>query len=49
MVTDSRQFTLFILYREPAMPAELLDEILVALEARNVDTGRLRLTGELIE
>ncbi len=49
VVTDSRQYTLFILYREPAMPVELLDEILVALTEKGVDTSRLELTGWLLE
>lgn len=49
VVTDSRQYTLFILYREPAMPAELLDQILVELEAKEVNISRLQLTGWLLE
>lgn len=49
VVTDSRQFTLFVLYREPVMPAGLFDEILGALGSKHVDTSRLEITGSLSE
>lgn len=48
-VTDNRQMTLFVLGREPAMSRERYDSILAALEAGQVDTTRLRVTGELYE
>ena len=49
VVTDSRQSTLFILYREAAMPTELYEAILDELAALGVDTSRLRLTGALTD
>lgn len=48
-VTDSRQSTLFILNREPAMSRERYDAILAELAALNVDTSRLRVTGVITE
>ena len=49
VVTDDRQFTMFVLARQPSMSQELYDSILAALEAKSVDTSRLRITGELTD
>ena len=49
VVTDNRQFTLFVLYRDAAMPRTLYDEIITALEAKNINTSKLRITGQLID
>jgi len=49
VVTDSRQETLFILFREPAMPGELYDSILDQLVAKEIDISRLRITGTVID
>jgi apolipoprotein D and lipocalin family protein len=49
VVTDSRQYTLFVLYREPEIPQALLDQILAELEAKNIDLSRLELTGGVVE
>ena len=48
-VTDNRQNTLFILYREPAMPRELYEDMVARLEAIEVDISRLRVTGEITQ
>lgn len=48
VVTDSRQFTLFVLSRTPEMSTELYNSLLAALEAKSVDTSRLKVTGALI-
>lgn len=45
VVTDSRQSTLFVLYREPIMPADLYADILDALNENQINTNRLRITG----
>jgi len=47
VVSDSNQRSLFVLYREPVMPQALYDEILERLEASNINTSHLRVTGEL--
>jgi len=48
VVTDDRQFTMFVLARQPEMPQALYDEIRAALEAKQIDTSRLRVTGALL-
>ncbi len=47
VVTDNRQFTLFVLSRTPEMDKDLYDRILASLEAKQVDTSRLKVTGTL--
>ena len=47
VVTDNRQFTLFVLSRTPEMDKDLYDGILAELEAKQVDTSRLKVTGML--
>ena len=47
VVTDNRQSTMFVLSREPFMTQERYDMILAALKAKNIDTSRLRITGEV--
>lgn len=47
VVTDDRQSTMFVLYREPEMPRALYDTVLAALEDKDIDTSRLRITGGL--
>ncbi len=47
VVTDSRQSTLFILSRTPAMSRARYDAILDELAALEVDTSRLRVTGTI--
>ncbi len=47
VVTDNRQFTLFILCRTPDMDEAVYDEIRAALEAKQIDISRLRVTGTL--
>ncbi len=49
VVTDSRQSTLFILNRSPAMTRERYDAILAELADLDVDTSRLRVTGTIAE
>ena len=49
VVTDDRQFTLFILSRTPDMEAALFDEIVLALEEQGINVSRLRVTGGLLE
>jgi apolipoprotein D and lipocalin family protein len=49
VVTDSRQSTLFILNRSPAMTRDRYDAILAELAGLNVDTSRLRVTGTITE
>lgn len=49
VVTDSFQMTLFILYREPDMPLELYEQLLDELEAKNVNTSLLRVTGGIAD
>ncbi|MFP4499847.1 MAG: lipocalin family protein [Candidatus Hydrogenedentota bacterium] len=49
VVTDSRQFTLFVLYREPEMPGVLFDQILDELAAKKIDTNRLEITGAVMD
>ncbi|MFM1920704.1 MAG: hypothetical protein RLZZ303_2338 [Candidatus Hydrogenedentota bacterium] len=49
VVTDSRQSTLFVLNRTPAMTRERYESILAELEELEVDTSRLRITGTLTE
>ena len=49
VVTDSRQSTLFVLNRAPAMTRERYESILAELEELEVDTSRLRVTGTLTE
>lgn len=48
VVTDNRQFTLFVLSRTPEMPAELYNSILAALAKKDVDISRLNITGTLL-
>ena len=48
VVTDARQKTMFVLCRSPSMPQELYDTILEELRVKNIDTTRLRVTGELL-
>jgi apolipoprotein D and lipocalin family protein len=47
VVTDNRQFTLFVLNREPNMSKALYDEIVEKLKAKDIDVSRLKLTSEL--
>jgi apolipoprotein D and lipocalin family protein len=47
VVTDSRQSTMFVLYRDPEMPRALYDEVIAALEAKDINTRLLRITGTL--
>jgi len=49
VVTDNRQKTMFVLYRQPSMPKSLYDDILAELQAKNIDTSRLRVTGEILQ
>ncbi len=44
VVTDSRQFTLFILSRTPEMSREQYDKILDELRAKQVNVSKLRVT-----
>ena len=48
VVTDNRQFTLFVLCREPEMDTSLYNQILEALNAQEINTSRLRVTGTLL-
>ena len=48
VVTDNRQFTMFVLSRTPEMSTDLYNRILADLEAKGVDTSRLKVTGTLI-
>lgn len=48
VVTDSRQFTLFVLSRTPEMSTDLYNSILAELAAKSVDTSRLKVTGTLL-
>lgn len=48
VVTDNRQFTLFVLSRTPEMEQALYDDILVRLAEKQIDTSRLRVTGTLV-
>lgn len=48
VVTDNRQFTLFVLSRTPEMDSDLYKRILAELKAKQVDTSRLEITGTLI-
>jgi apolipoprotein D and lipocalin family protein len=47
VVTDNRQFTLFVLNREPNMSKALYDEIIEKLKAKDIDLSRLKVTSEL--
>ncbi len=47
VVTDNRQSTMFVLAREPELPESIYNTIKETLEARNIDTSRLRITGTL--
>lgn len=47
VVTDNRQFTLFILSREPEMDQALYDAILAELQEKSIDLSRLKITGKL--
>lgn len=47
VVSEPSQRSLFVLYREPAMPQPLYDEILNKLQERSINTSHLRVTGEL--
>jgi len=47
VVTDNRQFTLFVLSREPKMKRETYDAILAELTSKQIDLSRLKVTGEL--
>ncbi len=49
VVTDARQFTMFVLSREPEMPAALYEEIKATLQSRDIDTSRLNVTGLLTD
>lgn len=49
VVTDSRQGTLFILSRTPAISQARYDEILAKLAAIEVNTSRLRITGSVTQ
>ena len=49
VVSDNRQLTLFVLYREPVMPQALYDEIVSQLEANGIDSSRLRITGAVTD
>lgn len=48
VVTDNRQFTLFILSRTPEMTTDRYNAILAALADKQVDTSRLKVTGTLL-
>ncbi len=48
VVTDTRQFTLFVLAREPAIPEALYKQIKAELEERRINIERLHVTGELL-
>ena len=45
VVSDNRQSSMFVLYREPEMPRAVYEQILADLEAKAIDTSRLRITG----
>jgi len=47
VVTDDRQYTMFVLHRQPSMPQALYDRILEELQAKNIDTSRLRVSGNI--
>lgn len=49
VVTDSRQSSLFVLYRSGSIERADYDAILAALEAKNIDLSRLRVTGTIVE
>jgi lipocalin len=49
VVTDDRQYTLFVLYREPEIPGDLYDAILEELDGIGIDLSRLRVTGAVLE
>ena len=49
VVSDNRQLTLFVLYREPVMPQALYDAIVLQLEANGIDSSRLRITGAVTD
>lgn len=49
VVTDSRQFTLFVLSRTPDMDGALYDEIIAALDAGGINTSRLKITGQVVD
>lgn len=49
VVTDDRQFTMFVLAREPSMSRELYNSILATLKAKSIDTSRLRITGTVVD
>lgn len=49
VVTDSQQMTLFILSRTAAMEGELYDAIVADLDAADIDTSRLRITGTVVD
>lgn len=48
VVTDNRQFTLFILSRTPEMTTDRYNAILATLADKQVDTSRLKVTGTLL-
>jgi len=45
VVSDSRQMTLFILSREPAVSVEFFNGLVADLDAADIDTSRLEITG----
>jgi apolipoprotein D and lipocalin family protein len=47
VVSDNRQFTLFVLSRTPAMDTERFNNIVGEIEASGIDISRLEITGEL--
>lgn len=49
VVTDDRQNTMFVLSRTPFMSQDRYDMIVTALQEKNIDTSRLRVTGEITE
>lgn len=49
VVTDSKQFTLFILSREPAISREKYDGILANLKDIGVNTSKLKITGTVTD
>lgn len=48
VVTDNRQFTMFVLCREPTMSKALYDELIEKLKAKDVDISRLKITASVI-
>lgn len=48
VVSDNVQHTLFVLSRDAAMDSATYDGILAALQAKNIDVSRLKVTGTLV-